>query len=328
MREIKRREFITLLCAPVTWPITAQAQQQPVPVVGFLYPGTPEQSAHLVAAFRKGLSEAGYEEGRNVAIEYRFAQNEFGRLPQLAADLVSHRVAVIATDTSNASLAAKAATTMIPIVFTAPADPVQIGLVASFNRPGGNITGISSMNAELGAKRLGLLHELLPGASRIAVLSGTGGPAVQSTMSELQAVAPAIGVQLERFTANTIVEIDVAFESLVQKRFDAVLVTQSPLFQTRRVQLATLAAHHRIPVIYTDRENVVAGGLMSYGPNLADQHRQVGIYVARILKGENPGGLPVIRAAKFEFIINLQTAKLLRLTFPPGLLAIADEVIE
>jgi ABC-type uncharacterized transport system substrate-binding protein len=325
---IGRREFITLLGgAAVSLPLAARAQQ-PMPVIGFLHNGMPDQSTHLVAAFRKGLSEAGYVEGRNVAIEYRWAQNELDRLTELAADLVRSRVAVIATGTTNATLAAKAATTTIPIVFQAAVDPVQAGLVVSLNRPGGNVTGVNSMSGELGAKRLGLLHELVPGAKRFAYLSTTTSPAKESAFTNAQAVALALGLQIEILYADTNDEIDTAFESLVQKRIDALLVSESPRFQQRRVQVAALATHHRVPAVYADREIAVAGGLMSYGPNLADSIRQSGIYVGRILKGEKPADLPVIRAVSFELVINLHTAKLLRLTFPPDLLAIADEVIE
>jgi putative tryptophan/tyrosine transport system substrate-binding protein len=326
---MRRREFITLLGgAAVAWPLAAHAQQQAMPVVGYLYNGTPEQSAHLVAAFRKGLSEAGYVEGRNVAVEYRWALNDQSRLPQLADDLVRRRVSVIATGTATATLAAKAATKTIPIVFNAAVDPVQIGLVASLNRPGGNITGINSMGSELSAKRFRLLHELLPDAARYALLTSVTGPANDSVLPELQTAASAIGRQVEILYAANKEEIDAAFEIIVQKRMDALWIAESPQFLQRRVQLATLTAYHRMPAIYSDRENAVSGGLMSYGASVADQHRQVGSYVSRILKGEKPADLPVMRATKFEFVINLQTAKLLRLAFPPGLLAIADEVIE
>jgi ABC-type uncharacterized transport system substrate-binding protein len=326
---MRRREFVTLLgCTAAALPLAARAQQAAVPVIGYLNFGTPEQSAHLIAAFRKGLSEAGYVEGRNVAIEYRWGQNERSRLRELAADLVRRRVAVIATGTASTALAAQAATKNIPIVFTAAADPVRIGLVASLNRPGANVTGVNSMSGELGAKRLGLLHELLPGAARFAVLLSPTILLNEPTITGVQAAASALGQQVEILYADTIDEIDTALESLVQKRIDALLVAESPEFQQRRVQLATLAAYHRVPVIYSDRVNTEAGGLMSYGTSVADQHRQVGIYTGRILKGEKPADLPVIRATKFEFVINLHTAKLLRLTVPPGLLAIADEVIE
>jgi len=326
---VRRRDFITLLGgAAAAWPLAARAQQAAMPVVGFLHNGTPDQSAHLAAGFRKGLSEAGYVEGHNVTIEFRWANNEIERLPELAADLVRRRVAVIATGTTNATLAAKSATTTIPIIFHATVDPVQAGLVASLNRPGGTVTGVNSMSGELGAKRLGLLHELLPRAERFAFLTTATGPARAAAVTTIQAAASALGRQIEIFRVDTNDEIDAAFESLVQKRIDALVFSESPRFQQRRVQIALLATHYRVPAIYADREIAAAGGLMSYGPNLADSIRQSGIYVGRILKGEKPADLPVIRAVRFEFVINMPAAKLLNLSFPPGLLAIADEVIE
>jgi len=311
------------------WPLAACAQQPAMPVVGYLYAGSPEPSAIQVAAFRKGLSETGYVEGRNVAIEFRWAHNEIDRLPELAADLVRRRVAVIVTPGSvTPALAAKAATTTIPIVFSSGADPVQSGLVASLNRPGGNVTGFSTMSNEIGAKRLGLLHELLPGAARFAVLVNPNSPTAELQIKDAQAAASTIGRQVEILYAGTNSEIDTAFASLVQKRADALLVSSEGFFTNRRVQLVTLAARHAVPAIYHVREFAEAGGLMSYGPSQTDQWRQVGIYVGRILKGEKPADLPVMRPTKFEFIINLQTARLLGITVPPTLLAIADEVIE
>jgi len=327
---MKRREFITLFGgAAAVLPLTAGAQQAVMPVVGFVYPGVPELSTGIVAAFRKGLNEAGFIEGRNVTVEFRFAYNDNARLPELAADLAQRRVAVIATPGSTPSaLAAKAATTTIPIVFGIGPDPVEIGLVASLNRPGGNITGVSSMNAELGAKRLGLLHELLPTAVRFAVLVNPNNRNAESLTRDAQATASAISRQVEILPASNTREIDAAFVSLLQKRADALLVSPDPLFDSRRVQLVTLATHHRLPTIYSFRENVEIGGLMSYGSSAAERDRQVGIYTGRILKGEKAAELPVIRAAKFEFVINLQTAKVLGLNVPQALLATADEVIE
>jgi putative tryptophan/tyrosine transport system substrate-binding protein len=327
---MKRRAFITLLGgAAAAWPIAASAQQAAVPVVGFVYPSAPELSAGIVAAFRKGLSETGFVEGRNVTIEFRFGYNDNARLPELAADLVDRRVAVIATPCSTPSaLAAKAATTTIPIVFGIGPDPVEIGLVTSLNRPGGNVTDISSMNAELGAKRLGLLHELLPSAACFAVLVNPSNRNAEPLTRDARATASAIGRQIEIFAASSAREIDAAFVSLLQKRADALLVSPDPLLDSRRVQLVTLATYHRLPTIYPFRENVEIGGLMSYGSSGADRDRQVGIYTGRILKGEKPADLPVIRAAKFEFVINLQTARVLGLDMPPSLLATADEVIE
>ena len=327
---MRRRQFISLLgSAAAAWPLAARAQQAALPVVGFVYPSVPELSAGIVAAFRKGLNETGFVEGRNVTIEFRFGYNDIAQLPKLAADLVDRRVAVIATPGSTPSaLAAKAATATIPIVFGIGPDPVEIGLVASLNRPGGNITGITSMNAELGAKRLGLLHELLPSAVRFAVLVNPNNRNAEPLTRDAQATASAIGREIEIFAASSAREIDAAFVSLLQKRADALLVSPDPLFDSRRVQLVTLATHHRLPTIYSFRENVEIGGLMSYGSSATERDRQVGIYAGRILKGEKPADLPVIRADKFEFVINLQTARVLGLDVSPTLLALADEVIE
>ena len=326
---MRRREFIGLLGGAAAWPLAARAQQAVMPVVGFVYPGVPELSTGIVAAFRKGLNEAGFIEGRNVTVEFRFAYNDNARLPELAADLAQRRVAVIATPGSTPSaLAAKAATTTIPIVFGIGPDPVEIGLVASLNRPGGNITGVSSMNAELGAKRLGLLHELLPTAARFAILVNPNNRNAEALTRDAQATASALSREVEILPASNTREIDAAFVSLLQKRADALLVSPDPLFDSRRVQLVTLATHHRLPTIYSFRENVEIGGLMSYGSSAAERDRQVGIYTGRILKGEKAAELPVIRAAKFEFVINLQTAKVLGLNVPQALLATADEVIE
>ena len=330
MFGIGRREFITLVGgAAAAWPLAGYAQQPVMPVVGFLFPGSPELSTGIVGAFRKGLGETGFPEGRNVAIEFRFGYNDNARLPELAADLVHRRVAAIATPGSAvAALAAKAATSTIPIVFSIGPDPVEIGLVASLNRPGGNVTGFSSLNAELGPKRLELLHELLPSAERFAVLVNPSNRNAGPLTRDAQATGSAIGRQIEIFAANTNREIDAAFANLLRNRADALLVSPDPLLDSRRVQLVTLAAHHRLPALYPFRENVEIGGLMSYGSSAADRDRQVGIYTGRILKGEKPADLPVMRAAKFEFIINLITAKALGLEIPPTLLARADEVIE
>jgi putative ABC transport system substrate-binding protein len=331
---MRRRQFITLLgtaAVPSLRPLAARAQQATLPVVGFLDAGAPEPSASYVAAFRKGLSEAGFVEDRNVVIDYRWAHNDVGRLPELAADLVRRRVAVICAPTStSAAIAAKAATTTIPIVIGIGADPVETGLVASLNRPGGNVTGMTNMVGELGPKQLGILHQLNPTAARYAALLQPNTPVTEERVRNLQAAAAAIGRPIEILYAETGREIDLAFETLAQKQAEALVVTASPslLFNNRRVQLATTAVRYGIPVIYPSRAYAEAGGLMSYGADTADSYRQVGLYAGRVLKGEKPADLPIMRATKFEFIINLQTARLLRIEVPPTLLAIADEVIE
>jgi putative ABC transport system substrate-binding protein len=300
-----------------------------MPVIGYVHTGTPEQSPNLLAGFHRGLSETGYVEGRNVAIEYRWAHNEVDRLPELVADLVRHRVAVIAAANSGvAALAAKAATTTIPIVFNMPADPVKAGLVASYNRPGGNITGVNQLIVELGAKRLGLLQELLPAAVRFAMLVDRNNPNTGPMIADLQAAASAIGRPVEVLYAGTNRDIDAAFASLMQNPVDALLVTPSALFGARRIQLATLATRYAVPVMYHDRIFTEAGGLMSYGASLVDAYRLLGVYTGRILNGTKPADLPVVQPTKFELVINLTTAKALGLTIPETLLATADEVIE
>ena len=300
-----------------------------MPVIGYLYTGSREPSAHLLAAFHKGLEEAGYIEGRNLAIEYRWAHNDPARLPDLAADLVRRQVAVLVTPGGTpAALAAKQATTAIPIVFSIGTDPVELGLITSFNRPGGNVTGFSSMNAELAAKRFGLLHELLPDATRFFVLANSNNPAATGFVKDAQTAATAIGRRIEVLAANTSGEINAAFAALAQKQAVAVLVTPGSLFNNRRTQLATLAARYRLPAIFSSREFAEAGGLMSYGPSITEEFRQAGLYVGRVLKGEKPADLPVGRATKFEFVINVQTAMALGIEIPPTLLARADEVIE
>jgi len=325
---IGRRELLAALGGAVAaWPLAARAQQPPMPVIGFLSSSAPADRAHYLTAFRQGVREAGYVEGQNVAIEYRWAQDQADRLPDLAADLVRRQVTVIVADTPS-SIVAKAATTTIPIVFTSGGDPVKLGLVASLNRPGGNVTGVTFVTAELGAKQLGLLHELQPGAVRVGVLVDPNFAPTQSFVSDVQAAALSIGKQIEVVEAPTGRDIDTAFARLAQKSIDALLVGPGPLLVNRRLQLATLAAYHRMPAIYLVREFAEAGGLMSYGTSITDAYRQAGVYTGRILKGEKPADLPVIQSSKFEFVINLNTARAFGLSFPPGLLAIADEVIE
>ena len=327
---MRRREFITLLGgAAAAWPVAARAQQRRLPVVGYLHAVSPEGQEANVASLRKGLGEHGLVEGRNFAIDYRFANNDYNRLPELAADLVRQRVNVIATPNGDqAARAAKAATTAIPIVFGSTGDPVKNGLVASYNRPGGNLTGVTSLLQELGAKRLELLHELLPGATRFAVLVHEGNPLNERVITDLRAAASSLGFQIEVLSAGTNRDIDMAFAALPQKRADALLTAPSPLFGARRLQLTTLAARYALPVMYHDRLFTEAGGLMSYGTSLADIYRQVGAYTGRIVKGEKPADLPVLQPTKFEFVINLQAGRTIGLDVPATLVATADEVIE
>jgi putative ABC transport system substrate-binding protein len=324
---MRRREFIALLGgAAAAWPLSARAQQPATPVVGFVNAGSTD--APLAAAFRKGLNEAGYVEGHNVTVEYHWLEGQFDRLPVLMADLVRRRVAVIATPAGNlAALAAKAATTTIPIVFGVGNDPVQLGLVASLARPGGNATGINFFNAELAAKRLGLLHDLVPKAVRIAVLVNPAN-APETALRDISEAARALGLQIQVLNASTSREIEAAFATLVRDRADALFVAPDIFFVTRRVQLATLAAHHRIPAAYAGREVVEVGGLMSYATDRADMFRQVGAYSGQILKGAKPADLPVVQSTKFEFAINLQTARALGLDVPLHLQQLADVVIE
>jgi putative ABC transport system substrate-binding protein len=324
---MRRRAFLAAAAVAGFAPAIARSPPSTVPIVGYLALTSPGPFAPLRAAFHKGLAEAGFVEGRNVAIEYRWAHNEPDRLRDLAIDLVRREVAVIAIgDNTPAALAAKAATTSIPIVFITGIDPVQSGLVPSLNRPGGNVTGISHMNAGLAAKRLGLLRELLPQASRITALVTGSTMQIGTLASDLQEAASLLKVEIEMIETHTPRDIDAAFVTMAQKQTDALVV--SPGLANRRVQVVTLAMYHRVPAIFAWREDVVAGGLMTYGPSLADQFRQAGLYTGRILKGEKPADLPVMRATKFEFVINLQTARTLGITVPPGLLATADEVIE
>jgi ABC-type uncharacterized transport system substrate-binding protein len=328
--QLKRREFITLLGgAAAGWPIAARAQQSVLPVIGFLHSASPERRRDQVAAFRRGLNELGFVEGRNVSIEYRWADDHYDRLPELAADLVHRRVAVIAaTGNIRTVLAAKAATATIPIVFMSSGDPERSGLVASLNRPGGNLTGISDIGAELGAKRLELLHELVPGAARFGVLVNPKSPFAESMVADLRAAASSIARQIEVLSATSGRDIDAAFASLTQKQVGALVVGVDSVFLSRRAQLITLTARHALPAMFPIREDVEAGGLMSYGPSNTDQYRQTGAYAGRILKGEKPADMPVQLPTKFELVINQQTARVIGLDIPPILLARADEVIE
>ena len=327
---IGRRRFITLLSGAAAWPFAARAQQPAVPVVGFLHPASPEGYVNPLRAFRQGLKDAGFAEGENVAIEYRWADNQIDRLPALAAELVQRQVAVIAAGGGTVSpQIAKATTKTIPIVFVAGDDPVKRGLVASLARPGGNVTGINIFAIELESKRLELLRELVPAAVRIAVLvNPTNAPATESTLRDVEAAARAIGLQVQVFNASTSREIDAAFATLVSERPDALFVGAAPFWIDRRVQLAQLAARHALPAIYQDRLNAEVGGLMSYGASLTDAYRQFGTYVGRILKGAKPTELPVLQSSKFELVINVPTARMLGLIIPQSLLARADEVIE
>jgi putative ABC transport system substrate-binding protein len=299
-----------------------------MPVIGLLSGSTPVGRAHLLTAFLRGLRESGYVEGENVAIEYRWAQDHYDRLPDLAADLVRRRVAMIAAIDTAAAIAAKAATTTVPVVFASGGDPVREGLVAGLSRPGSNVTGVSFMTSETGTKLLGLLLELLPGAVRIAALVDPKWPITEPFVADVRAAAAAIRKPIDVLPASTGSDIDTVFASFAQKPVDALVVGGSALTNSRRVQIATLAAYHRVPAIYSLREFVEVGGLMSYGASITDAQRQAGIYASRILKGQKPADLPIMQSTKFEFVINLNTAKAFGRSFPSGLLAIADEVIE
>jgi putative tryptophan/tyrosine transport system substrate-binding protein len=329
---VRRREVITLIggaAASMSGPRAARAQPSAMPVIGFLDPRSPDAFSDGQRAFRQGLKDAGYVERENVAIEYSWAENQIDRLPELAAELVRRQVAVIATTGAATALAAKAATTTIPIVFIVGGDPVRLGLVASLARPGGNLTGINFFNDELTAKRLGLLRELVPGAARVALLVNPTNPNAESFVRDAQAAARAMGLQIQLLNASTIREIDAAFATLVRERPDALFLGPDPFFLSRRVQLAHLATRHAVPAIYPVRDHIAdAGGLMSYGANIADAYRQIGVYTGRILKGAKTADLPVVQASKLELVINASTARMLGLTVPPSLLATADEVIE
>jgi putative tryptophan/tyrosine transport system substrate-binding protein len=328
---MRRREFISLLGgAPAAWPLVARAQQPAMPVIGFLDSRSPDGMTDRLRAFHEGLKDSGYVERENVAIEYHWAENQLDRLPELAAELVRQQVAVIVASGGIApALAAKAATTTIPIVFLAAEDPVRLGLVASLAKPGGNLTGINFFNAESTAKRLQLLREMVPGAARIAVLvNPANATTTETTLRDVQPAARAMGLQIQVLNASTNREIDAAFATFVRERPDAVFVGIDPFLISRRVQLAQLATLHQVPAAYALREFAEAGGLMSYGTNIADAFRQIGVYAGRILKGAKPADLPVVQSTKFELVINASTARMLGLTVPSTLLATADEVIE
>jgi putative tryptophan/tyrosine transport system substrate-binding protein len=328
--QLKRREFIALLGAAAAWPLAARAQQSAMPVIGLLDQRSPDELADRLRGFRQGLRDAGFVEGQNVAIDYRWAENKIDRLPQLAADLVQRQVAVIAaTGGISPALAAKTATTTIPIVFVVSDDPVRMGLVASLARPGGNLTGINFFRGELTTNRLELLHDLVPAAARIAVLVNPTNPSyTEATVREVEAAARAVGLQIQILKASTISEINAAFATFVQERPDALFVGVDPFFNSRRTQLVHLATRHAVPASYQARDFAEAGGLMSYGANIADAWRQAGSYAGRIVKGAKPADLPVVQSSKFELVINAQTATMLGLTVPDKLLAVADDVIE
>jgi putative ABC transport system substrate-binding protein len=327
---MKRREFITLVGgAAAIWPLAARAQHSAMPVIGFLSTRSPEDIPHLLAAFRRGLAENGYVEGQNVAIEYRWALGQYDRLPALAAELAGRPLVVFVTAGGEpAALAAKAATSTIPIAFVIGGDPVKVGLAASYNRPGGNATGISILTSTLDAKRLGLLHELAPQAATVGALLNPNFPGFEGQLKDMQEAGRSIGVQIFVLRASDDREVEAIFETVAQQRIPALAVGADPFFDTRRDKLVALAARHAVPAMYHFREFAAAGGLMSYGIDISEVWRQVGVYAGRILKGAKPADLPVLQPTKFEFVLNLKTAKALGLIIPSGVLAIADEVIE
>jgi putative tryptophan/tyrosine transport system substrate-binding protein len=325
---IERRELLAALGGAAAWPLAARAQQAAMPVIGYLNNGSPESDVPRLTGLRRGLNQTGYIEGRNLVIEYRWAGNQADRLPTLAADLVQLRVAVIVSPGLVPTRAAKAATTSIPILFSVGVDPVQLGLVASLNRPGGNLTGFNNFTGELGAKGLALLHELVPSLATVGFLENPNNPVSEVTTRDVLAAAPALGLKIHVLKAGTNREIDAAFVSLLQARTGALLVGNDLFFNSRIEQLVELAARHAIPTMYAYREFTAAGGLISYGTSLTEAYRQVGLYTGRILKGEKPADLPVIQATKLELTINLKTTKALGLQIPDRLLALADEVIE
>jgi putative tryptophan/tyrosine transport system substrate-binding protein len=326
---MNRREFITLLGGAAAWPLAARAQQQAVPVVGFLHPASPEPFGHIIDGFRRGLNDTGFMEGQNVAIEYRWARGEYERLPALAAELVQLRPRVIVAGGGEVgALAAKAATPTIPILINTSSDPVKTGLVASFNRPGGNVTGLMTATSVLEAKKFGLLCEMVPNARIVAMLINPNYPPNAADAAEVKSAAQSIGRQLLLLRANSPETIDLAIATLVAQRAEALLVSGDPFLEGRNQQLVALTTRHAVPAMFNFRESVLRGGLMSYGANISNNYRQLGAYAGRILKGESPADLPVMYPALFDFAINLVTAKALGLTVPPMLLARADEVVE
>jgi putative ABC transport system substrate-binding protein len=326
---MQRREFITLLGgAAAAWPITVRAQQPAMPVIGFLRDARAAGSGFILEGLRKGLAEEGFVEGRNLTIDFAWTEDQSGRLSALAADLVGRHVPVIVSSALNATMAARAATSTIPVVFAVNNDPVASGLVASLNRPGGNLTGVSYLSAELGAKRLGLMHEMMPKVTDFAVLAHPNYPSSASLVSDVDAAARSLGLRIEVFNASTESEIEIAFSALSARRLGALLIANNPLFTTRREHLIALAARYSMPAMYNQREFADTGGLISYGTSLPDVYRLAGVYAGRILKGDKPADLPVVQPTKFDLVINLKTAKALKLDIPPTLLARADEVIE
>jgi putative tryptophan/tyrosine transport system substrate-binding protein len=329
MSGMRRREFLTLLSSAAAWPLAARAQQSTMSVIGFLNGALPEGYAHFVAAFRQGLKEAGYVEGQNVTIEYRWAENHYDRLPSLASELIQQKVTVIAATGTPAALAAKAATSTVPIVFTTGGDPIKLGLVASLNRPGGNVTGAVHFSVEVGPKRLELARELFPGATTFALLVNPANPLAATVSKDLQAVADTLGVRLHVLHASTEADFEAAFAMAAQSRVAALVIsTPDPLFNSHAAQLGALALRHSVPAIFHFREFAAAGGLMSYGGDARDTYRLAGVSTGRILKGAKPADLPVVRASKFELILNLKTARALGITVPLPLSGRADEVIE
>jgi putative ABC transport system substrate-binding protein len=327
---VKRREFITFLGgATAVWPLAARAQQPPMPVIGFISGGASDTFGYLVSAFRQGLSDTGYVEGRNVAIEFRWAEGQYDRLPSLLADLVQRRVSVLAATTTPGALVAKAATTLIPIVFATDGDPVRLGLVASLNRPGGNVTGVTQLNVEVGPKRVELAHEMIPSARTIALLVNPANPLTQPVLNDSQAAARALGLQLHMLEARNEGDFEGAFKAVAELHAGALVIASAdPLFGSRAEQLGAMALHHHLPAIHQFRRFAAAGGLASYGGSFLDSYRQVGIYTGRILKGEKPVDLPVQQSTKLELIVNLKAAKALGINLPATVLARADEVIE